>query len=258
MAFDDTFKHRIKIDEEVVFGLTGKAKEILEVQPNHFAGPVAQWAEERAEKFGDTVIPRHVYMEVQNGRSHRVAWVYHRGYNLDTEEGYEEHHIACDCLLQIVEQDRNEVMKECPAIFNTLTKRAAFVNFTYKTDEIARSLANPDLGDFEQPKTYHEINLKTMAMVLEHDLRHPEAWMANWVNGINHAGSMSVILQLPREVVCWYAENLQEAGYIDFDGENMRLTSEHQEQILADKARKQKADAELAMLEEMWQTLKEE
>lgn len=253
MAFDDTFKHRVKIDEEAVFGLTGKAREVLELRPSHFAGPVAEWAEERENQFGDTVIPRHVYMEVQNGKSHRVAWVYHRGYNLDAETDYEEHHIVCDCLLNAERAGEPERMFECPAVFTTLTKRAAFINFTYKTDEVARAFMDPDIDDFGQPPKYHEFNIKTMAMVLEHDLRHPESWMANLTNGMHHASSMAVILQLPREVVCWYAKSMEQAGFIDFDGENMCLSEEQQQKIAEDILRREKAAKEMSMLEDLWQ-----
>ena len=115
----------------------------------------------------------------------------------------------------------------CAAVLRALQRRAAFVDYTYRTCEILAALRDPDTGDFEQSNAFHEFAVKTIASILELDARHPEEWPGNVISGEHRVSVLATLFQLHPEVVKWYGRMLEESGVIeDFDGEILRLNPE--------------------------------
>ena len=69
-------RHWVAIDEQEVFCLIHRPVELHEVQPSHFTGRVALWAEHAERRYGDSINPVMTYVE--NG-PHRVSWIHHEG-----------------------------------------------------------------------------------------------------------------------------------------------------------------------------------
>ena len=240
MAFDETFRPRVNFDETEVFALTGQAREVRELHPSHFAGPVAEWADERERNFGDTIIPRHVYAELKDGKMHRVAWIYHQGVEF-IDEGYipfERHHIACDCLLESEHEGDTELMFNCEALLKVLNKRAWWVNSVYGTEDVLMQLPNlpkEALFGVSAEEMDEAFSVAAIRHLLEHDARHPEAWVANILDNEHQVSLLALVLQKPPEDVRELVETIEERGLIDFDGEVLQLTQEERDRIYADK-----------------------
>lgn len=231
MAFDDTFRFTPPVDEREVFGLIGKAKKVRELQASGFEGPVAQWAELRQQRFGDTVIPRHTYLERIDNKPHRVSWVYHNELDFENGQNHCFHHIVCDCALEIEYSGTEEfyAIFGCQALMSVLNKRAWLVNATYMIDEVRSPFFQPELDDLGQTNAYHNLGVRTIAYLLEYDARHPEGWVANVMSGEHTASLLGLVLQQQPAVVRWYAELLQQEEVIDFDGETLRLAQAEQD-----------------------------
>lgn len=226
MATPEVLKHSVIIDEEEVFKLIHNVRTVPEIQPSNFTGRVAIWAEER-ERRGDSIEPIVTYIE--NG-PHRVSWVKHRGTD-GQGESYCTHHLVCDCAVGIVEEDAPDRIIDqlvaCRGVKQALHRRAAYVDYTYKTGEVLSALRRTETGDFEQSDTFHKFAVKTMANILELDARHPDEWPANVINGEHRVSIIATMFQLHPEVIKWYGRLLEEEGVIvDFDGETLRLNPE--------------------------------
>lgn len=137
--------------------------------------------------------------------------------------------MVCDCAGG-VEGNSPEALVEqaakCETVMQILQKRAAFVDYVYRTGEILAALRDRDEGDFEQPGKFHIFAVKTIASVLELDARHPAEWPANIIQGQHQTSILATMLQLHPEVVRWYGTLLEEKGIINFDGETLSLTTE--------------------------------
>lgn len=219
MAFDDTFRHSSFIDESEVFSHIGIAKPVVELKPSNFEGPMQEWADERDTNFGDSIISRLVYVDKVGREDHRVAWVRHSGIDFENGESFCLHHIACDCILEADRDLDPDRIFSCEALLSVLNKRGWWVSTQYRFDEVLKYYKNPDVGDFEQSDDHHYFVTRSIAYILEHDYRHPEAWMGNIRSGCHLNSLMSVIMQKPPEVMRWYGEIMCQAGVIDFDGE---------------------------------------
>lgn len=110
--------------------------------------------------------------------------------------------------------------------------RAALVDRTYRTREILNALRDTEVGDFEQPVSFHRFAVKTIGVVLELDALHPEEWPATVISGQHQVSILSTMLQLHPEVVRWYGRILEDEGTIDFDGETMRLTADKYQEMI--------------------------
>ncbi len=228
MSFDETLRPHSNFDESVVFELVGKAQEVRELRPSNFEGPVAVWANVREQKFGDTILPRHVYTERSGDEEHRVAWVYHSGIDFESGETFSDHHIACDCLLEAEQSDSQDPILplDCDALRSVLNKRAWFVNATFRIDEVMKVFKDGKAGDYEQLPAVHDFSVRTIAYLLEHDTRHPESWVGNVITGQHQVSLLSVVMQQPPEIIRWYGELLEQTGLVEFDGETLSLTED--------------------------------
>lgn len=239
MAFDETFKPRPNFDEIVVFDLIGRTEQVRELRPSNFEGPVAEWAEERMSKIGETIVPRHVYVDSVDNKDHRVAWVYHDGIDMETGQSFCMHHVACDCSLEVDraanEEERQEIIGNCPALVNVLRKRAQFINATYSMDTIIGEMYDPERPAEKQSSATQHFVVRSLVYVLEHDYRHPESWMANVESGWNMVGLLSNILHLRYEDVQWYAELLASQELVETDGTVVSLSQNVRDTIDADK-----------------------
>jgi hypothetical protein len=239
MAFDDTFKPRVNFDEIQVFQLTGQARTVRELQPSHFAGPIAEWAHEREQDFGDTIISRHVYAEVKGGKMHRVAWLYHEGVDFEDGEPFCRHHIGCDCLLESQRLGEPDLMFSCESLLSVLNKRAWFVNATYGTEAVMRQIPHlPAEALFGVPRPALEkaFSIATIGYILEHDARHPESWVGTIMDREHQATLLALVLQQDPDEVREHAETMESVGTIEFDGETMRLSEDEREKIEQDMA----------------------
>ena len=63
MASGEVLRHSVSIDEQEVFCLIHKPVELPEIQPSHFVGRVASWAEYAERRYGDSINPVMTYVE---------------------------------------------------------------------------------------------------------------------------------------------------------------------------------------------------
>jgi hypothetical protein len=227
MTSGGVLRHSVSIDEQEVFRLIHKPVELLELQPSHFEGRVASWAEYAERRYGDSINPVMTYTE---SGPHRVSWIHHEGEDSRTGERFSTYHIICDCIAGVEGNSPQESVAYilgCAAVLRALQRRAAFVDHKYRTCEILAALRDPETGDFEQPNTFHKFAVKTIANILELDARHPKEWPGNVINGEHRVSVLATLFQLHPEVVKWYGRLLEESGVIDdFDGEILKLSPE--------------------------------
>ena len=227
MTSGGVLRHSVSIDEQEVFELIHKPVAVLELQPSQFAGRVASWAEYAERRYGDSINPVMTYIE--NG-PHRVSWIYHEGEDSRTGERFCTYHIICDCIAGVEgnsPQDSVDHILGCGSVLRALQRRAAFVDYKYRTGEILAALRDPDTGDFEQSNTFHKFAIKTIGNILELDARHPKEWPGNVINGEHRVSVLATLFQLHPEVVKWYGRLLEESGVIEnFDGEILKLSPE--------------------------------
>lgn len=239
MALDETFRPYSKYDELEVFQLIGRAQEVREVRPSDFDGPVAEWADRRMRNIGETIVPRQVYIVPLAQEDHRVAWIYHDGIDIDTEETFCLHHIACDCSAEVdsapTEEEKQAIIANCSALTNVLAKRAHFINATYGMDNIFNSIYDREKPAYEQSSSTQHFAIRSIMYVLEHDYRHPESWMGNVESGWNLIGLLSNIMQLRREDVQWYTELLASQELVETDGVVVELAPKIKQAIDAEK-----------------------
>jgi hypothetical protein len=248
MAFDETFRFQSRIDEYESFRLIGVTKEYRELQPSNFDGPVAAWAEARMRDLGETIIPRHVYVETlqESGTQHRVAWVYHDGFNPDTGQSFCMHHVACDCSQEVDaaedSDEKYEIMANCAALMRVLDKRAWLVNATYGMDNVLNHFYDQDKSAYEQNSEAQHFVIRAMMYMLEHDYRHPEGWMANVESGWNLINLMALVMRIDPEDVTWYAELLDSQGLVETDGTVVTLSQKLKDTIDAEKILREVAE----------------
>lgn len=237
MAFDETFRPTPKINEIETFQLIGKPREFRELRPSNFDGPVAEWADWRMHALGETIVPRHVYIDsLPGGEEHRVAWVYHDGFNPDSATSYCMHHVACDCSLEVDHaetlEERAEIMSNCPSLTTVLQRRAWLVNATYGIDTILNHYTYDAQSEpEEQSPEVRQFLSGAIAQILEHDFRHPESWMANVESGWNLVNLLAVTLQIPPEHVLEYAQQLERMGYVELNDDAVSLSASEKARI---------------------------
>jgi hypothetical protein len=239
MSFDETFRFQPKIEEKEVYELTGEARELRELQPSHFEGPVAEWANERMNSLGETIVPRFVYIDQLPDEQHRVAWVYHDGINMENAESFKIHHVACDCSGAVdraeTQEEKQEILGNCQSLLRVLDRRAALINAAYGMDNVFDTLYNSDEPAEEQNSKAQHFAIRSMVYMLEHDYRHPESWMANVESGWMLINLMARVMHLRVEDVQWYAELLESQEIVETDGVAVSLSQDLKDQIEADK-----------------------
>lgn len=236
MAFDETFRPHPNFDEVEVFTLTGQAKTVRELQPSNFAGPVAEWANERMHNFGETIVPRHVYIEpTASGEEHRVAWIYHDGLDLDAQQSFCMHHVACDCSQAVdnaeTPKEKQEIIGNCQPLINVLNKRAWFINTTYGMDNVFSSFYDPERPAYEQTSEAESFAVSSIMYMLEHDYRHPESWMANVESGWTLINLVAKVMNLHPEDVQWFTELLKTQDLVETDGVVISLSQRFKDGI---------------------------
>lgn len=242
MAFDETFRYQPKINEEEVFELIGRAQTVRQLEPSNFEGPVAHWANDRMRRFGETIIPRHVYVEQKPyGKPHRVAWVYHDGFNIDTGVPFCMHHIACDCTPDVDRVDdleeKQRIMNECDALLPVLDRQAELINYTYGVTKLLEALSfMPGAPMEEQNAEVQNFISRSIVYVLEHDYRHPESWMANVESGWNLINLQARVFQISPADLGWLAEALASQEVVETDGVVIELSQRLKDNIDAEKA----------------------
>lgn len=233
MSSGEVLRHQVRIDEEEVFSLIGEARTLPELQPSNFSGREALWAQDVELKYGDSITPIMTYTE--NG-PHRVSWIRHEGNDYQTGEAFCKYHIICDCVGGTEGNSPREIVQQiigCRAINQALQRRAAFVDYTYRTREILDSFKDSSKGDFEQSNAFHMFAVKTVANILELDVRKPREWPANIINGEHQASVLATMFQLHPEVIKWYGTILADEGFVEFDGETIRLTDDVVKELMA-------------------------
>jgi len=95
MSSGEVLRHSVSIGEQEVFSLIPRPVELLELQPSHFVGRVASWAEYVERRYGDSINPVMTYVE---SGPHRVSWIYHEGEDWRSGERFCTYHIICDCI----------------------------------------------------------------------------------------------------------------------------------------------------------------
>ena len=167
MTSGEVLRHSVSIDEQEVFRLIRKPVELLELQPSRFVGRVASWAEYAERRYGDSINPVMTYVE---SGPHRVSWIHHEGEDWRSGERFCTYHIICDCIAGVEGNSPQESVAHilgCRAVLRALQRRAAFVDYKYRTCEILAALRHPDAGDFEQPNTFHKFAVKTIGNILD-------------------------------------------------------------------------------------------
>ncbi|MBA3757959.1 hypothetical protein H0X09_03830 [Candidatus Saccharibacteria bacterium] len=229
MTSSETLGHSVTIDEEEVYSLIHNVKSVREIQPTQFTGRVAIWGEIMEQK-GNRINPKLTYME----GGHRTSWVENEGIDEATGEEFCIHHVVCDCSGNYDENSPQKVVKrtaKCLSALKALQRRAAYVDYTYRTTEVLDALRDPTAGDFEQSNTFHKVAVKTIANIIELDIRHPEEWPANVINGQHQASILATLLQVNPEVVKWYGRFLEEKGIVVFDGETLTPSDDLREEL---------------------------
>lgn len=241
MAFGESFSPYPKFDEQEVFEAVGRPETIKKLKPSNFEGPVAHWANDRMRMFGETIIPRQVYVEQPPyKRPHRVAWVYHDGFDVNTGESFQMHHIACDCSGEIDRVDdpeeKQRIMDSCPALLPVIEKQADLVNATYGVDLVLAALPYYGKTPMEEqsPETQHFVT-RSIVYMLEHDYRHPESWIANVESGWTLINLMAKIFKIKPEDIEWLAEALATQEVVETDGVVISLSQKLKDTIDADK-----------------------
>ena len=168
MRSGDVLRHSVSIDEQEVFCLIHRPVELLELQPSRFAGRVALWAEAVERRYGDSINPVMTYVE---SGPHRVSWIHHEGEDWRSGERFCTYHIICDCITGFEGNSPQESVAHslgCSAVLRALQRRAAFVDYKYRTGEIMAALRDPDTGDFEQSERLSQVRRRD-------DRQHPRA-----------------------------------------------------------------------------------
>lgn len=224
MAYDETFRYRERIPEEEVYRLTGKIAPIVELQPNGFEGPLADWAQRRNDVLGETIVPRYVTKERIDGSPHHIAWIYRAGQDRQTDESYEYHHIACDCSPRADELNDWAHVFLCEGVFRAIRRRAYQINTFYGMEK-AFDYFKTDKEDLGLSPNGRVFLQDTIMELLKYDHLHPEGWMANTVAGVHHVKLLSYITQQHPKYVTESVISLQSGGSVIFDDGTVRLVA---------------------------------
>lgn len=89
---------------------------------------VAEWAEARAERYGEVVEPTALYINPED--DHTVAWVKHAGLvepDTDDHVPYTTYHVVCDCAIMAKEAPHPSATNACETVrrINTTRRRAS-------------------------------------------------------------------------------------------------------------------------------------
>lgn len=195
-----------------------------------FAGSgVATWADERVGRYAEFVTPRMVYLAGPD--NHRVAWVSHQGltslYRGDTEPAYAEHHVVCDCAVEIGEPEPhpNSVI-ECDFVQDVLTQRARDLAQEQSLDDALQLLVEFDSETFNYRLTPEgqAVAIQALILLLENDKRRPEEWMANKISGEHHVDLLAAFLKLDITQVMTLLEMMQDRDIINLSKDKVKLT----------------------------------
>jgi hypothetical protein len=242
LSSTESFRPRPKFGEEEVFGLIGKAENVIRLEPANFDGPIAAWANDRMRIFSETIVPKEVYVEQQPfKKEHRVAWVYHEGFSSATGEPFAVHHVACDCSGDVDQvqsfEEKQLIISECPGLMPVIDRHADLIDAAYHTTEILAGLNyTPGTPLREQGKTVRTFVRNSILGFLEHDYTHPESWMANIESGWTISNLMAKIFKLSPEDIDWEVEGLAASGEVDSDGVHFGLSERHKKIMDLEKA----------------------
>ncbi len=237
MLYGESFRAYPKFDEEEVFEVTGRAETVRRLEPNHFGGLVAHWANDRMRLYGDTIIPRQVFVEQPpHKRPHTVAWVYHE-WSVDGSDRREAiHHIACDCSGEVERatnaEEREEIINSCPGLRPVMESQADAVNAAYKIGDVMSALPYyHNLPIEEQSEPVQDFVARSLLYLLEHDYRHPGEWLANIESGWTLTNLMANILKIPIQDVEAVAQELVDDNMVVLDGMHLTLTQRQKDEI---------------------------
>lgn len=226
MSYEDPFRPSSYIHEHDTFDVIGKPLRIREIRPSNFDGPVKEWAEYRTAVFGDIVRDVLTLPEDHDGNTHRVSWVYHAGRDIETDEAYARHHIACDCSLMAELSGEADSIFECPVLQKTLNRRTGLVRGTLLLDKLIRACIDSEDSRSSITLDRGFIESETIMWIMRQDNEHPESWMGNITSGEHTVSLIGLIIQKPPDNVRSLVEYLADEGRLEFDGEEtLRLAA---------------------------------
>lgn len=223
MAFDESFRPRHYIDEHEAFELTGKPRKYREIVPNHFDGPIAEWADYRTVEFKELIVPVMTFPEQVGGEVHRVSWVFHSGYDAEAETDFSQYHIACDCFLMAEIAGETDSVLECSVLQKTINRRAAFWREELKLDKVLRACADSEEGRNKITLDRRFFATETIMWLLTNDYEHPESWFGNITSGEHSVSLLALVLQESPDSVRMLVEDLAEDGRLEYDGQETVL-----------------------------------
>jgi hypothetical protein len=176
--------------------------------------PLSDWAKLRAQDFGETVRPRHLYVVGKEGKPHVVAWLQRSGLNLETGEPYSFYHVACDCMPEAEMREEPEMMFSCEGLGKAIVRRAKETRDFYGLPVILPVSSEEKMGSGGK-----QIVVSTLLYILERDQLHPETWVANYFNGRHELPILSVVFNRDNEELVEYAKLLEETGVIEVEND---------------------------------------
>lgn len=187
---------------------------------------VQKWADERHKKYGDFVEPRIMYVTNYGSPidEHHVAWVYHRGVRrgYDGAEPYAVHHVTCDCMSYIHEEDRIPALFGCKAVNRILSKRAGEISNEYRIPELIDKMWEDDnAGALKLTDVGKSMIKQTLWDLLTIDLNYPEQWPANLRSGSLLLPTVAKVVAVRPETMLSFVDDMYVNGLVEFDGTNI-------------------------------------
>jgi hypothetical protein len=254
MSIAEGFVNAPMYSTDEVAETIGVSKKVRKLESNEFSGPVAAWANDRARVFGETIIPRHMYIvELPKGRKHMVAWIFHEGFT-ERNEPFCMHHIACDCSGDIERtqdlEEKQEIIRDCPGLQPALEYQARAVNSALRIEEMLYYNLGyyPKASMEEQKDAVQDFVGASILHLLKIDYEYPRSWIANIESGMALVNLVAKVHMVAPEDVNWLAEQLQEEDEVATDGQVIALSQVTKDSIDAERTRREI----LRSLEDRW------
>jgi hypothetical protein len=197
-----------------------------------FLGDAEYWRIFRKEVFGETNRALALMPMVKEGQRHDVAWLERSWANPETGESHTVHHAACPCLIESEFKEGNgfDAMENCDVWQAGILSRAIDINHKNSRDFGQMLSISAPLKDTEHSGlAFEELALDPVDEVMLHHLRivrkQPYYWEGNVRGGEHQLHLLSVITGYPPTQLTEHARSLADEGWVDFDGEALRLAA---------------------------------
>jgi hypothetical protein len=245
MSLAESFRKYPQFSNSEVAETIGNSKSVRKLGPNEFSGPVSSWAKDRERIYGETIVPRHVYViDLPKGQKHRVAWVYHEGFTPDNMP-FCQHEIACDCSGEIEElyspEEKEAVIEECPGLMPALELQALAVNKALQIDDILQHALkfHKETPMDEQPELIQAFVGASLFHLLKNDYLYPRSWIANVESGWTMTALASKVLNVPGEGVEWAAGELEQQDIVQIESPVISLSEKMKQKLEEEKAKRE-------------------